>query len=224
MGRLFDTLTDTDKRMAEYYINRYSGETMSAPLEHILRFWDKEKEPIFDMFGGKLILEKEIHFERSQEQISEEMENKCSVHSDNADPVVKNFISSFRETVIEPVYRQCRSIHWAEREEYERKSGNIMADNGLDNLFNCYKLAKNVVEQPFEFTNEQTGEVIKVCKGAKMTKTIGRIAKIYGLDMDAFERFRIVHSQVLNQKRLSGHLCLSIHPLDYMTMSDNNCG
>ena len=162
MGRLFDALTDTDKRMAEYYINRYSGETMSAPLEHILRFWDKEKEPIFDMFGGKLILEKEIHFERSQEQISEEMENKCSTHSNNADPVVKNFISSFRETVIEPVYRQCRSIHWAEREEYERKSGNIMADSGLDNLFNCYKLAKNVVEQPFEFTNEQTGEVIKV--------------------------------------------------------------
>ena len=224
MGRLFDALTDTDKRMAEYYINRYSGETMSAPLEHILRFWDKEKEPIFDMFGGKLILEKEIHFERSQEQISEEMENKCSTHSNNADPVVQNFISSFRETVIEPVYRQCRSIHWAEREEYERKSGNIMADSGLDNLFNCYKLAKNVVEQPFEFTNEQTGEVIKVCKGAKITKTIGRIAKIYGLDMDAFERFRIVHSQVLNQKRLSGHLCLSIHPLDYMTMSDNNCG
>ena len=69
MGRLFDALTDTDKRMAEYYINRCSGETMSASLEHILRFWDKEKEPIFDMFGGKLILEKEIHFERSQEQI-----------------------------------------------------------------------------------------------------------------------------------------------------------
>ena len=43
MGRLFDALTDTDKKMAEYYINRYSGETMSAPLEHILRFWDKEK-------------------------------------------------------------------------------------------------------------------------------------------------------------------------------------
>ena len=30
------------------------------------------------------------------------------------------------------------------------------------------------------------------------------------------------HSRILNQKYMDGELCLSIHPLDYMTMSDND--
>ena len=38
-----------------------------------------------------------------------------------------------------------------------------------------------------------------------------------------FERLRLAHSQVLNCGKLKGTLCLSIHPMDYMTMSDNNC-
>ena len=43
-------------------------------------------------------------------------------------------------------------------------------------------------------------------------------------DMEAiFEQMRIKHSQILNKKRLKGTLCLSIHPLDYITISDNNC-
>lgn len=37
------------------------------------------------------------------------------------------------------------------------------------------------------------------------------------------ETFRIAHSQVLNTKNTRGKLCLSIHPMDYMTMSDNGC-
>lgn len=40
-------------------------------------------------------------------------------------------------------------------------------------------------------------------------------------DISGFEDFCNKHSQCLNQKSLKGDLCLSIHPLDYMTMSDN---
>lgn len=40
----------------------------------------------------------------------------------------------------------------------------------------------------------------------------------------AFEIFRQAHSQILNQKLLKGNLCFSIHPLDFLTMSDNDCG
>ena len=53
-------------------------------------------------------------------------------------------------------------------------------------------------------------------------KALGKIASAYGLNMSNFEDFRIKVSQILNQKVLKGNLCLSIHPLDYVTMSDNN--
>ena len=53
-------------------------------------------------------------------------------------------------------------------------------------------------------------------------KILGKLAKAY--DLPGFEEFRIAHSQIHNQKRLHGTLSISIHPLDYMTMSHNACG
>ena len=43
------------------------------------------------------------------------------------------------------------------------------------------------------------------------------------MDDDEFEEFRICQSMCTNTTALEGKLCLSIHPLDYMTMSDNAC-
>ena len=68
------------------------------------------------------------------------------------------------------------------------------------------------------------GKTIKINRGCRSVKTIGKLVEAFGLDTEEFERYRIEHSQVLNQKKLKGNLCLSIHPLDYITMSDNACG
>lgn len=40
----------------------------------------------------------------------------------------------------------------------------------------------------------------------------------------SFEEFLNLHSQALNQRKIKGNLCLSIHPLDYLTMSDPHNG
>ena len=53
-------------------------------------------------------------------------------------------------------------------------------------------------------------------------KILAKFIQEFNGPVDAFEQFRIWHSQQLNQKHMDGELCLSIHPLDYMTMSDNN--
>ena len=54
-------------------------------------------------------------------------------------------------------------------------------------------------------------------------KFLGKLAELLDLKED-FEKFRIEHSMVLNNAKQHGKLCLSIHPLDYMTMSDNDGG
>ena len=64
---------------------------------------------------------------------------------------------------------------------------------------------------------------IKLTKGTKTLKALGKLAKALELDKD-FEEFRLEHSRLLNQRKLKGTLCLSIHPLDYLTMSDNASG
>ena len=75
--------------------------------------------------------------------------------------------------------------------------------------------------EPFNITFID-GEVLKIQKGTKIMKILGKIAMKCGCPQNDFENFRLWHSRILNQRTLDGELCLSIHPLDFMTMSDNN--
>lgn len=68
------------------------------------------------------------------------------------------------------------------------------------------------------------GEILEIKNGCSIFKTIGKLIKAFNLDIDEFEQFCAYHSQVLNPQQVNGTLCLSIHPLDYITMSNNDCG
>ena len=53
-------------------------------------------------------------------------------------------------------------------------------------------------------------------------KALAKIAEAYNIE--GFEDFRICHSLIHNQRKIVGDISLSIHPLDYWTMSDNTNG
>ena len=92
-------------------------------------------------------------------------------------------------------------------------------DIEVHRLVNYYTLAENkYMGESFEFNLGE--KVIKVQRGCKPMRILGKIAQAYGFEKE-FEDFRLRHSMVLNQKKIKGKLCISIHPLDYMTMSDN---
>ena len=90
------------------------------------------------------------------------------------------------------------------------------------NLTNAFSLATNTYNYDEFSITTPTGKKIDIKKGCKTIRMIGKIANAF--NVEGFEEFRIAHSQILNQKKLEGELCLSIHPLDYITMSDNDCG
>ena len=80
----------------------------------------------------------------------------------------------------------------------------------------------------FEFQIEGKKTIFRTQKGAKPIRTLSRFLK-YCKDlpeineiMKLFESFRIKHSLILNDKIIKGTLAFSIHPLDFMTMSDND--
>jgi hypothetical protein len=57
-------------------------------------------------------------------------------------------------------------------------------------------------------------------RGMGVMKALGKVAKALTIE-HLFEPFRNRHSMIFQNNKLSGTLHLSIHPLDYMTMSDN---
>lgn len=73
--------------------------------------------------------------------------------------------------------------------------------------------------ESFEITLPNN-KIYKVQKGTKIMKILGKLASAYNLE--DFEDFRNQHSIILNDKKITGTLTLSIHPLDFWTMSDNN--
>ena len=83
-------------------------------------------------------------------------------------------------------------------------------------------LISNVYDGPSFEIMKRDGKPFRVNRGCKTSKALGKLADIF--DLPGWEDFRICHSQILNQKDLGGNLTISIHPLDYMTMSDNSYG
>ena len=199
---LFGKLKDIDQGKILDYIDNYgsldsdSNLTIKAPLSHILRFWDYNKLDLFRIFGGKeLILTKQIVITKPQSMIEDELEEKMFRN----DGVGKKFSNTFYHLV---------------RNKFDHISS-------MYSLMYYNTLASNVYSGASFSIPTPDGHTIAVNNGCKVSKVLGKIAKAFNLD--GYEEFRLAHSQCLNQKQLTGELCLSIHPLDYMTMSDNNC-
>jgi hypothetical protein len=89
-------------------------------------------------------------------------------------------------------------------------------------------LAKNAVQEEFTIPMPKPDGSVReyrVQVGTKPLRVMRQLIKAYGEEavgsMDDFNAFCVWHSQFLNTSSIKGKLCFSIHPLDYLTMSDN---
>lgn len=221
---VFDLLTEKDKELINSYRRNYAnvydrGE--AASIEKVLSPWNNAKSEYLEtLFGDQLIITKPIEFKEGIDDLEERMRELmgCDMR-----------IRSFQQEIMD-IYRS-RSVDTSWNHPYSRQT------NFVSHLFDTYVLAENkVYEGNFDY-NSNTFDLdignttLKVQKGMKPMRIIAKIANEYKIgitpDEDGvsdLEHFRRVHSLGLNQKLLKGDLCLSIHPLDYMTMSDNNEG
>lgn len=207
---MFEKLSNEDVALFRYYLNRYGdydGNISALPLEkmgYFLRFWESKKD-LFHAFGEQFILKKEVMYEKSVEELYDEMSNVRY----RSDMKIQNFISAFHKKTKEIFGDNC-DAQW----------------DMFSMVNDTESLIKNIYERDsFTISGKYTkdGRALTVQPGCKIVKMVGKIAQALEIT-EGYEEFRQAHSQVLNQKRIKGTLCLSIHPLDYITMSDNDCG
>jgi len=204
---MLSLITPQDEIRFRSYVNEYA-QSCNADLcstmgetAHILRIWNAEKSKYLSkIFGNKLILEREIEFTKSISQLQNEI---AYGFVDNQ--AFKEFSDAFYEATQREFGWYTDPFCWCR------------------SLINPRPLAANIAEDlPYNdrvitFSN---GKTVTLSHKAKTMKLLGKVSKELGLE-EKFERFRLAHSLYLNQKKLKGTLCLSIHPLDYITMSDN---
>ena len=210
---IFSQLTRPETEMIYDYIYQYGSRSgynqPIAPLAKILKPWEEAKEQyLHQMMGGELIKTKKISFKKSEEEIANTIREEVTrpYHFTDDDNPCKIFLNAWNELAdMLSTEHNDMELYWAMR---ELVSTNTLAAN---------RIRYKAIDIPLP--NEKK---YRVLDGAKASKAIGKIALAYGLPK--YEEFRIAHSQALNEKSLTGEICMSIHPMDYMTMSDNDCG
>ena len=199
---MLSLLTEKDEALFRHYVEKYaqSGEcyitSSMTDTSYLLRHWASNKATLLrPLFGGdKLILEREIAYKKEQRQISSEI----ALHQ-----VYEHFRNIFIPAV-EMEFGKRTNMYYACRA--------LLDPDGLaENTCRIGAAVKGT------FRN---GHTLTIANGAKPMRLLGKICKELDLT-EEFENFRLMHSMCLNQKKLKGTFCLSIHPLDYLTMSDN---
>ncbi len=195
---LIDKITEAEEKAIMQWIHWYASYDSQLDKASLLKYWEDEKPLLAKAFGDKLILSKEISFKMGIEELDELISEKVMGYRSEA----STFISAYRTLTA--------------------RGGDCEYNYNMDSLLYTNTLATNVYDGTDFSIPLPNGKTLAVNTGCKVSKVLGKIATEFNLP--GYEKFRILHSQALNQKNLRGNLCLSIHPLDYMTMSDNACG
>ena len=201
-------LTNPDKARIKTYINAFSGTdtpiTDYYELDNILRLWDKNKKNLFKLFGEHLILSKPIKFERSDDDRLEDYQNQITDEQ-------RSFLRKLKNKVTEYNTNNNNQNYFA--------IYSFFNDSNLSSPRYIYE-DKGVIDLP-------DGSSLTISKGDKNMRILHKLLKAFHvfkeprIDEEMYEQFRISVSKIIDDKIASGTYCLSIHPLDYMTMSDN---
>ena len=205
MLNLYDYLTKEDNKKIDAYIRKY-GTHEYIGNEEYLKYWRDSKKKLFHLLGGKLIYKVPFQYNKNNEILQIEMSNL--VWNDNFPPLFKNRIYHIMQD-IDPNHKD---NYWIVRDF-------------VDCLVSKGPLSENTVSRGIKYTDSLHNKMLQIQQGGKIMKAIQKTIKYFAPDdtelLEAFEKFRIKHSLILNEKEIKGTLCLSIHPLDFLTMSDN---
>ena len=180
-------------------------------MEYVLRIWsENKKEYLYDMFGRKLILKMPFETMLPLHKRTKEFRNVRwrSFKLDKFLSYIEGSINSFLRHNTDWDYSKINDIAFR--------------------ICCAESIVKNVYEgNSFELKNPINNKTIKVNSGMKILKIIRKFMEFFDIkdeyNIEAFEELRNSQSLINNQSKLRGNLCLSIHPLDFMTMSDNDC-
>lgn len=213
---LIKQLTDEELDMMDSWRQYYAytdsasvNNSNPAPMTEALKPWAQAKsEHLAQLFGGKLILSKDITYEKDKSELEEEISD--FLHGSYVYGRVGRSPSTFYSEYKEYIFFRAKEEHGYTEEIRENLYSLVSEENLLSNFYDGET-----------FTIEgKNGKPMKIQHGCKVVRALGKLADLYNLE--GYEDFRLCHSQILNQKSLTGKLSISIHPMDYMTMSDND--
>ena len=195
MVDLVSKLSELDKKIIHTYIEKYSGARPDRvlPTEEWLQQWSHSNQRLYKLLGNKLQVEIPFSFEAPKEEVRNSLRNLFFENE---------FCSTFRCFVA------------------SHGKGEFL--NLLD-LVNVNTLYNDKVD--FSLSLENNGKRVKIQQGQKPMRALQKVINLYDFPSktkEDFEEFRLGHSRIFNSRTVNKNIVLSIHPMDYLTMSDNS--
>lgn len=206
MSDIRNLLTAKDYSLINMYRENYVSEDQvyhigdgMIPSFDLLMPWSEAKSKFLTtLFGNQLILSREISLRKSCRELYDD--EATYKHIDHLERLTCQLDVRMRELY---------TNHIITVDEFYILRRLITLDALLTNEYN----GANVNIGNYRLTH-----------GCKLMKALKQLNNTFHfIDEKEFEEFRICQSMCTNTAILNGKLCLSIHPLDYMTMSDNAC-
>lgn len=216
MNDLRTLITSEQKDLIEQYIGSYAVSDDSgsgsihyerrASVDTVLAPWADAKgmSMLGMMFQNSLIVSEQIKFETPEHEIYDMLDRDDRIHQ---------FEAEFRswQRRMDPIWRE----QWGSDRAFE-------VGNAFWELTNHRVIVNNTYDGDTVKVPTDDGHDIVIAKGCKPVKMLGKLNAAFHIS-EKFEAYRIAVSLALNTKMLKGNLCISIHPMDFMTMSDNDC-
>lgn len=203
---LLEFLTEEDKEKISNYVKYYGGGNGAfIGVDEWLKDWAKDNKKLFKLLGNKFIVEIPYTYKKSSEMIESE---------------IKELLES---ELVDNIKSEFHNVIFALEEERE-----IDYDTRL-NLFNLWNSLCFYRNSTFNTIKIKiNNRSLQIQKGAKPIKALGKAIKWLKeiknnqKICEDFEKFRQKHSMIYNDADIKSTLVLSIHPMDFLTMSDNN--
>ena len=233
---LFEKLSHEDKEKISNYINAYglspehtSPTSTQAPLDYIMRHWDREKQSLYKLLGDNFIIQKHVDLQVDTQLIYNnlrDMYNSSKVLRDRMYSDILRHFYIWMDYVEREHWRYIRRLQCDMREKNQGGWENVI--NIHDDWFSLEALAKNAYAGQVGVTYfPDSDKPYQLKRGMRITRIIDRIRKAYGdegFTEEDMNRLNDLLAIARSSANNSFDLCLSIHPLDYMTMSDNDKG
>lgn len=194
-----DALDSNDLSIIDEYIVKATGDKPND-VASVLNEWNDAKDWLFNnAFCGKMRIKVPVRARRNGDT--------ASMRRDIANAslcVVADFVD-FMYGI-----------------EYTKRAGQGTVWDAMG-LFSAESVMDGCVCKNMLFADGD--ESLYIPKGTKVMRAIRKVMEFYQYgNMEAFKRFRDQVSAILTTKNLDAELVLSIHPIDYLSMSDNDNG
>lgn len=229
MGTPLEKITNEELKAIECHIldccdEEMSGEPLAVTVPYLLREWDAQKQYLFDnVFGGELILSRHAVFTKNGDQIQAELDNAWDRTMSDAGKEFWRDFTSFCQQKRRDLYKDQPWRYTLTPEEQQEEIYWYRCEEILSNE----ALANNEIREDFVINlpkPDGSFRPYKVQKGSRPIRVLNRLNKAFQFGTEeGLKDLAVWQSRYLNDKRLEGEVCISIHPLDYMTMSQNNC-